>query len=583
MGNGEKLYTIEDLENLLDNIPYEVWIKDNNGYYSYINKYGAEKMGVTKEDIIGRNDYEVRPRSMAEQCKYTDKQTRDKNKGMFHEERVSFDNREIWYEVYKVPIIKEEKVLLGGIGNEVSANRRFRLEFEKLMLDTFDKNNIGDNAILVYNNFLNKILKSIKEVSRCKSVNLFLYDKDSETFDYYLSANEGNDIFEINARINVNNEIIQKLKEDKLNKEVNELIKEEFSKFYKTSRAKKINSLYNIRPIKFADKLIGILYIYDEDIKLSKHIDEFFMKEICSVLSNVLTNIEISKGIEDFEQGLFKNDKEHFEQIVQLEVIKESFLASMSHEFRTPINIILATVQLLLSDLESNKELDRERFVKYLNGLKQNSYRLLRLANNILDTSKIYSGFYDLKKGNYNIVSVIEDIVLSTVDYIGENNKSIIFDTDEEEVILACDPDKIENIILNLISNSLKFTGDYGEISVNINVDKDKKKVYVHVKNNGPSIDEKDAKKIFGRFVQNEDLLTRCSEGSGIGLFLVKSLVEMHDGEIWVNTNEKNGAEFIFYLPIVKVKNEEYKSIKVSTISSKIEKCNIEFSDVYSL
>ena len=583
MGKGERLYTIEDLENLLDNIPYEIWIKDENGTYAYMNKYGAERMGLSKEDIMGEDDYAFRPASIADKCKYTDKQVWDKNDGIFHEERAYVDNSEMWYEVYKFPMKSGNRLLLGGIGQEVSDNRNIKLEFEKLMLDTFDKNSLRNDAVVVYNEFLNKILNAIEEISKCTSINLFLYDENEETFNYYLSASKGKKIFKNNAVIKANKEIIHKLEEDRLNREVNRLLQVELSKCYEEIKEDIKTTSYNIQPIKFADKLIGILYIYDEEKNLNKYIDEFFIKEICGILSNVLTNIEITKGIEGFEQEIIEKDRERLEEIVGLEVIKESFLANMSHEFRTPINIILTTADLLLDDLEKNRDVDKERYNKYLNVLKQNSYRLLRLANNILDTSKIYSGFYKLKIGNYNIVSIIEDIVLSTVEYIDGNNRNLIFDTEEEEIILACDPDKIENIMLNLISNSLKFTDDNGNIEVKLSLDKERKNVFIHVKNDGPPISKEDARKIFGRFVQNEDLLTRGSEGSGIGLFLVKSLVEMHEGEIWVNTNEKEGAEFIFYLPIRMVEEKEIEKPSSSSLESKIQKCNIEFSDVYSI
>ncbi|MCR1823119.1 sensor histidine kinase, partial [Terrisporobacter muris] len=179
-------------------------------------------------------------------------------------------------------------------------------------------------------------------------------------------------------------------------------------------------------------------------------------------------------------------------------------------------------------------------------------------------------------------INIIEDIVLSTADYIKDINKSITFDTEEEELILACNPDAIEKIILNLISNSLKFTNEDGEIHIDIKVNHNEKKLFVHLKNNGPAISEEDSKKIFDRFVQVDNHLRRSSEGSGIGLYLVKRLIEMHDGEIWLNTDVESGVEFIFYIPIKTINNED---VVVHSIEdhSKIDKCNIEFSDVYSL
>ena len=261
---------------------------------------------------------------------------------------------------------------------------------------------------------------------------------------------------------------------------------------------------------------------------------------------------------------------------------KMNYFSTLSHEFKTPINIILSSVQLLFKLLSDNYEIDNTTLLKYLTILKQNSYRLLRLVNNVLDISKLENNFTDLTLLNCNIINIVENIVLSTCDYLEQNNKNIIFDTDEEEVFLSCDPDKIEKVILNLISNSLKFTDDNGEIKVIISTDYKSNRLFIHVQNNGPEISIEDSKKIFSKYIQSDHLFTSENQGTGIGLFLCKSFVELHGGEIWVNTNFKNGAEFIFYLPIKLTADKKIDKSISDTPSSKIEKCNIEFSDVYS-
>lgn len=277
-------------------------------------------------------------------------------------------------------------------------------------------------------------------------------------------------------------------------------------------------------------------------------------------------------------------DKKKLEEIVNLEKFRTEYFTNMSHDLKTPLNIILTSVQVMLTNLENeNLSEHYKKMVRHLNGVKQNSYRLLRLVNNIIDITKIDRGYYELKLGNYNIVSVIEDITLSVVDYMNNKNRKIIFDTTEEEIILACDPEKIERIILNLLSNALKYTNENGVIEINIETDEENKNVIVHVKNDGELIPKEDCEKIFYRFKQSEKLLERRCEGSGIGLALVKSLIELHGGRIWVNTELAKGAEFIFAIPIKIVGNECEDNIQSKNISSKIEKCTIEFSEIYSI
>lgn len=160
-------------------------------------------------------------------------------------------------------------------------------------------------------------------------------------------------------------------------------------------------------------------------------------------------------------------------------MVKVNFLENMSHEFKTPINIILMISKLLLSSIENNDfNLDREKIINYLKILKQNGYRILRLVNNILDSTKFDNKHDTLEMHNYNIISVVEDIVLSAADYIKNTERSIVFDTEEEEVILACRPSYIEKIMLNLISNSLKFINDNGQIEVDIKVKQEEEKLY---------------------------------------------------------------------------------------------------------
>ncbi|MDK2830196.1 MAG: hypothetical protein PWP67_3031 [Clostridium butyricum] len=257
----------------------------------------------------------------------------------------------------------------------------------------------------------------------------------------------------------------------------------------------------------------------------------------------------------------------------------------MSHEFKTPLNIILTTVQVLYDKLiVQDNNIDNLQIIKkYLKGIKQNSYRLLKIVNNIMDITKIDSGIYNLELGNYNIISIVEDIVISLSGYLKQNKRNIIFDTMEEEVILACDPMKIERIMLNLLSNALKYTNENGNIDVIIDIDKGNNEVIINVKNDGDRISEDDKERIFERFTQSQNLFTRKAEGTGIGLFLVKLLVEQHGGRIYVDTSEEIGTKFVFTLPITLVEEKKENYTYTKQIVSKVEKYDIEFSDIYSI
>lgn len=330
------------------------------------------------------------------------------------------------------------------------------------------------------------------------------------------------------------------------------------------------------------------LVIKKEDSVLIKNINKFKCKSgEYKLLDWRLVYIKESdnwivtaKDITD-EQKL-EDEKKKYERALQLESIKNEFLANMSHEFKTPLNIILSTIQMVNYGVE-NKSINIDSTLnmkKYIKSIKQNSYRLLRLANNIIDMTKIDAGYYNVNLENCDIVSLVEDIITLVAEYVKGKNISITFDTEVEEFIIACDPEKIERILLNLISNSIKYTDKHGKIEVVLYI---KDYVCVSVKDNGIGIAKEELDIIFNRFMQVDNIFTRKVEGSGIGLSIVKSLVEMHQGKIDVVSKLGKGSKFTFMLPIKKIEEQDNKKATKANLSSKIEKCNIEFSDIYEL
>ncbi|AOY74521.1 hypothetical protein BJL90_00265 [Clostridium formicaceticum] len=169
--------------------------------------------------------------------------------------------------------------------------------------------------------------------------------------------------------------------------------------------------------------------------------------------------------------------------------LKLSFFSNVSHELKTPLNIILGTVQLLNTIHQEQEPLSCQHYhsvEKYIYMLKQNCYRLLRLIDNLIDITRIDTGFLKVNLKNQNIVSVIEDITLSVSEYIKDRGLNLIFDTEIEEKILACDSDKIERIMLNLLSNAIKFTNPNGLIKVHLYDGVDY--IKITVKDNGVGI-----------------------------------------------------------------------------------------------
>ncbi|AVQ46699.1 PAS domain-containing sensor histidine kinase [Clostridium botulinum] len=292
------------------------------------------------------------------------------------------------------------------------------------------------------------------------------------------------------------------------------------------------------------------------------------MPTVLSILHDITSKIQVEKLEQDVKKNIeLLNESREYNKLIT------EFLSNISHELKTPLNVIFTAVQLLGF---YEKDVDYEKEDKYLKLIKQNCYRLMKLINNLLDTTKLDSGYLKLNLVNYNIVSLIEEITLSVTSYAESKGINIIFDTNVEEKIIAVDPDKIERIILNLLSNSIKFTNVGGNIFVNI-IDSGES-VYIHVKDTGVGIPSDKLESIFERFFQVDKTLKKNKEGTGIGLHLVKSFVEMHKGEVTINSELGKGTEFIIKLPaIVCNKNIESKNI---IYEANIERINMEFSDI---
>ena len=319
-----------------------------------------------------------------------------------------------------------------------------------------------------------------------------------------------------------------------------------------------------------------------EDYRIRGWRDNYYIyklspEKIVVVYDDITEEIEYKKIINENQKMLTET--------LELEKLQAEFFANISHELRTPLNIILGTIQLngMMIEDEDNP-IDRRKIINNINIEKQNCFRLLRLINNLIDSTKLDSSNLDINMINCNIVNLIEEITQSVAQYINNNNLTLIFDTDVEEKIVACDLDKIERIMLNLLSNSIKFTELGGSIFVNI-IDGDEY-LTITVEDNGIGIPSDKLNIIFDRFRQVDKSFTREYEGSGIGLSLVKSLVEMQDGKILVESQYGVGTKFTIRFP-VRVLDNENGDVKISlvnnTINNCVERIKIEFSDIYKL
>lgn len=228
-----------------------------------------------------------------------------------------------------------------------------------------------------------------------------------------------------------------------------------------------------------------------------------------------------------------RSEKKRIEELDQL---KSRFFANISHEFRTPLTLISGPIQQLLD--RKNEPRDQQ----LLQTAHRNSDRLLSLINQLLDLSKLEAGKMKLAVQEQNFAALLKGITMSFESLATRKHIRLHIVSEQENIPLFVDRDKIEKIFYNLLSNAFKFTADQGEISVML-IEKEKE-VEVLLKDNGKGIPADRLGHIFDRFYQVDSSETREQEGTGIGLALVKELISLHGGKISVESKEGEGTTF---------------------------------------
>lgn len=249
-----------------------------------------------------------------------------------------------------------------------------------------------------------------------------------------------------------------------------------------------------------------------------------------------------------------EQERQEAQRMHELDLMKIKFLTNVSHEFRTPLSLIMAPVDKILKHPEQPVNTDQITLIK------RNAKRLLNLVNQLLDFRKmeVHELKLDLKPGD--IITFIKDVSYSFIDIAEQNKIDFEFDTDTAGFITRFDHDKIERILFNLLSNAFKFTQPGGRVTVLLSLNEDILpeifRLKINVIDTGIGIPAGKKAKIFERFFQSEVPASMINQGSGIGLSITKEFVKMHLGEISVENVSTGGSCFIVELPL-QIANEE--------------------------
>lgn len=267
-----------------------------------------------------------------------------------------------------------------------------------------------------------------------------------------------------------------------------------------------------------------------------------------------------------------KNDKQHIEEINKL---KLQLFTNISHDFRTPLTLIVGPLQRMIKNKKGDSEIQGE-----VKNMYRNAVTLLQLINQLLDFRKSEAGKLELHAAKNDIVPFLENIKLSFEDLAKDRNIQYSFKSSDESINVWYDSIELKKVVVNVLSNAFKFTEKGGEISLNVSIEKNLliennlECVKLLIKDNGRGIPEKEIEFIFDRFFQLGGA-DKKRHGSGVGLSLAKDIVELHQGTITAESVEGKGVSFIILLPLG---NAHLEANQISDYSDEIGEKYFEFN-----
>jgi signal transduction histidine kinase/ligand-binding sensor domain-containing protein/AraC-like DNA-binding protein len=243
-----------------------------------------------------------------------------------------------------------------------------------------------------------------------------------------------------------------------------------------------------------------------------------------------------------YEMGRFEAEKLH-----EVDEIKTRFFTNISHEFRTPLTLIMGPSRQIMNISKNDQVIENARLIS------RSAKKLNRLASQLLDISRIEAGQMKLRVSEMNIVPVICDMVSSFQSLAERKRITLKFQSSFETIMLYTDKDKVDKIVSNILSNAVKFTPEGGRIEVSINRKTENDKfVEISIRDTGIGIPKEQLDKIFDRFYQVDNRSSKKYEGTGVGLSLARELAELHRGKIIVESEEGRGSTFTILLPFGK-------------------------------
>lgn len=321
-----------------------------------------------------------------------------------------------------------------------------------------------------------------------------------------------------------------------------------------------------------------LLLVIGQYCVLKIMVREIVKKPYINIYSDLLKKTE---SLEETENQLSQVSEEkevlsvNYEKKKHEEQLKNELLTNISHEFKTPVNVIYSAVQM--QDIIKKNGTTNE-MAKYSVIIKQNCNRLIRLINNFIDTTRFEKGNMHADFKCVNIVNTTERIVMSVIPFANTKGLNMVFDTNEEELYSYIDEMLFDRLILNLLSNAIKYSKDTGNVYVNM--DASDEEVDIIIKDEGVGINKENLRLIFNRFERIDKSFSKNTEGSGLGLHIVKEIIDLLGGKIKISSEEYKGTCVTVTIPIIKDTEAEQYLYDQNFDINHNHQVEIEMSDI---
>lgn len=233
-----------------------------------------------------------------------------------------------------------------------------------------------------------------------------------------------------------------------------------------------------------------------------------------------------------------------FEQVASLNKVKSEFISVASHQLRTPLSAMKWEIELLLSKLKDGLN---SKQLEMIDKMGKSNERMIRLVNDLLDVVRLEQGRFALLKEDFNLADLIKEAIEEILYLAKVNNVRIKFLSNNESLKIKGDKRRVKMVIENLISNAVKYSVNGGSVEIKAEVKKDF--YIVSIKDEGVGIPERQQGHVFEKFFRSDNVIRYQTDGTGLGLYIAKSIVEQSGGKIWFKSKENTGSLFCFSLP----------------------------------